>query len=122
MRGADREDSPARLGWGEAWGGSSPAKSARLEAECLRSLGAHLGRIPLGRKEHNGRVERRHRTDDEAFYLPCVLSLESVEAFLGAAWGGCITTTMSVCILGMGWRVGRRMGVVWRWVFRVRDM
>ena len=28
---------------------------------------------------------------------------------------------ISVCILGMGWRVGRRMGVVWRWVFRVRD-
>ena len=27
--------------WGEAWGGSSPAKSARLEAECLRPLGAH---------------------------------------------------------------------------------
>jgi hypothetical protein len=38
------------------------------------------------------------------------------------AWGGCIITTTSVCILGMGWRVGRRMGVVWRWVFRVRNM
>jgi transposase len=37
-------------------------------------------------------------------------------------WVGCIITTMSVCILGMGWRVGRRTGVVWRWVFRVRDM
>jgi hypothetical protein len=73
--------------WGEAWGGSSPAKSARLEAEFLRPLGAHLGRIPLGRKEYNGRVERRHRTDDEEFYLPCVLSLESVEAFLGAGLG-----------------------------------
>jgi hypothetical protein len=24
---------------------------------------------------------------------------------------------MRVCILGMGWRVRRRMGVVWRWVF-----
>ncbi len=24
---------------------------------------------------------------------------------------------ISVCILGMGWRFGRRMGVVWRWVF-----
>ena len=87
MRGADRDDHPARLGWGEAWGGSSPAKSARLEAEFLRPLGAHLGRIPLGRKEDNGRVERGHRTDDEAFYLPCVLSLESVEAFLGAGLG-----------------------------------
>jgi len=46
VRGADRDDYPARLGWGEAWGGSSPAKSARLEAEFLRPLGAHLGRIP----------------------------------------------------------------------------
>jgi len=53
----------------------------------LRSLGAHLGRIPLGRKEDNGRVERRHRTDDEAFYLPCVLLLDTVEAFLGAGLG-----------------------------------
>jgi hypothetical protein len=88
VRGADRDDSPARLGWGEAWGGSSPAKSARLEAEFLRSLGAHLGRIPSGRKEDDGRVERGHRTDDEAFYLPCVLLLESVEAFLGAGLGG----------------------------------
>jgi hypothetical protein len=74
-------------GWGEAWGGFSPAKSARLEAEFLRSLGAHLGRIPLGRKEDSGRVERGHRTDDEEFYLPCVLSLGSVEAFLGAGLG-----------------------------------
>jgi hypothetical protein len=87
VRGADRKDYPDRLGWGEAWGGSSPAKSARLEAEFLRPLGAHLGRISLGRKEYDGSVERRHRTDDEAFYLSCVLSLESVEAFLGAGLG-----------------------------------
>jgi len=73
--------------WGEAWGGSNPDKIARLEAECLRPLGARLGRIPLGRKAYNGRVERSHRTDDEEFYLPCVLSLESVEAFLGAGLG-----------------------------------
>jgi hypothetical protein len=32
-------------------------------------------------------VERSHRTDDEAFYLPCVLSLDRVEAFLGAGLG-----------------------------------
>jgi hypothetical protein len=41
----------------------------------------------LGRKEDNGRVERSRRKDDEEFYLPCVLSLESVEAFLGAGLG-----------------------------------
>ena len=32
-------------------------------------------------------VERSHRTDDEEFYLPCVLSLDTVEAFLGAGLG-----------------------------------
>jgi hypothetical protein len=73
--------------WGEEWGGSNPDKIARLEAAFLRPLGARLGRIPLGHKEYNGRVERSHRTDDEQFYLPCVLSLESVEAFLGAGLG-----------------------------------
>ncbi len=39
-------------------------------------------------------VERSHRTDDEAFYLPCVLSLDSVEAFWGA---------------GLGWLLGRKV-------------
>jgi putative transposase len=68
--------------WGEEWGGSNPDKIARLEAEFLRLLGARLGR-----KEYNGRVERSHRTDDEEFYLPCVLSLDTVEAFLGAGLG-----------------------------------
>ena len=52
-----------------------------------QSVCVRWGRIPLGRKAYNGRVERRHRTDDEEFYLPCVLSLESVEAFLGAGLG-----------------------------------
>jgi hypothetical protein len=32
-------------------------------------------------------VGRRHRTDDEAFYLPRVLSLDTVESFLGAGLG-----------------------------------
>jgi len=32
-------------------------------------------------------VERSHRTDDAAFYLPCVLSLDRVEAFWGAGLG-----------------------------------
>ena len=38
-------------------------------------------------------VGRRHRRDEEAFYLPCVLSLGSVEAFWGA---------------GLGWLLGRK--------------
>jgi hypothetical protein len=32
-------------------------------------------------------VERSHRTDDEAFYLSCVLLLDRVEAFWGAGLG-----------------------------------
>jgi hypothetical protein len=32
-------------------------------------------------------VERSHRTDDEEFYLPCVLSLDTEEAFLRAGLG-----------------------------------
>ncbi len=58
----------------------------------------------MGRKEDNGRVERGYRTDDEAFYLPCVLSLESVEAFLGT---------------GLGWLLARVAQVEWLPVVRV---
>jgi hypothetical protein len=50
--------------WGEEWSGSNPDTIARLGAEFLRSLGARLGRIPLGRKAYNGRVERSHCADD----------------------------------------------------------
>jgi len=32
-------------------------------------------------------VKRCHRRDEEAFYLPCVLSLDTVEAFLGVGLG-----------------------------------
>jgi hypothetical protein len=48
VRGADRKDYPARLGWGEAWGGSSPAKSARLEAEFFASVEGALGAHSVG--------------------------------------------------------------------------
>jgi len=44
--------------WGEAWGGANPDKIACLEAEYLRPLGARLGRVRLGRKAYNRRVER----------------------------------------------------------------
>jgi hypothetical protein len=84
-----------------------------MAAEYLRPLGARLGR-----KAYNGRVKRRHRTDDEAFYLPCVLSLGTVGALLSAGLGWMV----SVCIRVMGWRVKRRMRVVWRWGFMGRGM
>jgi hypothetical protein len=65
--------------WGEEWGGSNPGKIARLEARFLRLLGARVREKML--------VERSHRTDDEAFYLSCVLLLDRVEAFWGAGLG-----------------------------------
>jgi transposase len=37
-------------------------------------------------------------------------------------WVGCMITTTRVGIRGMGWRVGRRMNVVWRWGLGVRRM
>jgi hypothetical protein len=84
-------------------------------------------------------VERSHRTDDEAFYLSCVLLLLSVVCVIVViclvcyrwtgwrhfgvqVWVGCMITTTSVFIWVMGWRVGRRMSVVWRWDLRVRHM
>jgi len=73
--------------WGEEWGGSKLDKIARLETEYLRSLGARLGHIPLGRKAYNGRVERSYQTYDEKFSLPCVLSLDTLKAFLRAGLG-----------------------------------
>jgi len=44
-------------------------------------LGAKLVRIPKGRKTYNGRVERSHRTDDEEFYVPCILEITDREEF-----------------------------------------
>jgi hypothetical protein len=42
---------------------------------------------PLGGMAYNGRVERSRCAGDEAFYLPCVLSLDTGEAFLDAGLG-----------------------------------
>jgi len=56
--------------WGEEFGGEQPRQAPPAPGEALRPGGARLARTPLGRKEHNGRVERSHRTDDEEFYLP----------------------------------------------------
>ena len=43
---------------------------AELSQRFLMPLGGALRRYPLGRKGYNGRVERRHRTDDEEFDRP----------------------------------------------------
>ena len=71
--------------WGEKFGGSNPKKLERLQKKYFEPLGARLTKIPLGRKEHNGRVERSHRTDDE---IPFLAKMQSEEGFLrkGAGW------------------------------------
>jgi transposase len=74
--------------WGEEFGGSNPEKLERLQKKYFTPLGARLVKIPLGRKEHNGRVERSHRTDDEEFYIPFLAKVQNEEGFLrkGAGW------------------------------------
>ena len=108
--------------WGEEWGGSNPDKIARLEAAYLRPLGARLGRIPLGRKEYNGRWNAVIGQTMRSFTCRVCCRWTRRRHFCVRVWVVCITTTMCVCILGTGWRVGRRMGVVSRWVLRVRSM
>ena len=55
--------------WVEEFGGSNPKNLERLQQRYFEPLGARLTKTLLGRKEHNGRVERSHCTDDEEFYV-----------------------------------------------------
>jgi len=72
--------------WGEEFGGTNPEKLEYLNRRYYEPLGCRLGRIPKGRKGYNGRVERSHRTDDEEFYIPCLLEIEDEAALLRRAW------------------------------------
>jgi hypothetical protein len=60
---------------------------AVVEEIYYQPLGAHLARIPKGRKGYNGQVERSHRTDWEEFYIPFLLSINNDEEFLKKAAG-----------------------------------
>lgn len=71
--------------WGSEWGGESLAQIDRLNRKIFEPLGARLVRFPLGRKGYNGRVERSHRTDDEEFYLPLLLTLRDEQELLRRA-------------------------------------
>ena len=68
--------------WGQEFGGDNPRHVEELSRRFLMSLGGALRRYPLGRKGYNGRVERRHRTDDEEFYRPYLLQVHNVRRFL----------------------------------------
>jgi len=67
--------------WGEEFGGSSERKLNRLQKKFLSPLSSELIRIPKGKKEYNGCVERSHRMDDEYFYIPCGTMVED-----GSQW------------------------------------
>ena len=73
--------------WGEEFGGSNPKKLAMLEERYYQPLGAHLARIPKGRKGYNGRVERSHRSDDEELYIPFLLNIQSGQELVEKAVG-----------------------------------
>lgn len=68
--------------WGQEFGGDNPEQVRQLSAQFLEPLGGKLCRYLKGRKGYNGRVERSHRTDDEEFYAPCLLSIPDETTFL----------------------------------------
>jgi len=71
--------------WGEEFGGKSLRKLNNLQIKFLTPLGIQLVRIPKGKKEYNGFVERSHRTDDEEFYIPYILKLQHLKEWAGIA-------------------------------------
>ncbi|MEF3255546.1 MAG: hypothetical protein K6348_08315 [Deferribacterales bacterium] len=65
--------------WGEEFGGKSIAKINRFQDKILTPLGVKLVRIPKGKKEYNGIVERSYRIDDEEFYIPYIPKLKRLK-------------------------------------------
>ena len=74
--------------WGQEFGGDNPQRVRQLSNKYLAPLGGQLTRYPKGRKGYNGRVERSHRSDDEEFYRPLLLSIQDCDQFLayGQRW------------------------------------
>jgi len=68
--------------WGEEFGGDNPEKLRKLNEKYYRPYRAVLGRAPKGRHGYQGRVERSHRTDDEEFYIPFLLSIKNENELL----------------------------------------
>lgn len=80
--------------WGEEFGGKSYTKINHLQDEILKPLDVRLVRIPKGKKEYNGIVERSHRTDDEEFYLTQIKKISCAQDFpdYAAWWLWCYNT------------------------------
>jgi len=63
--------------WGQEFGGDNLKKLGELNERYYKPLRGRLGRAPKGRKGYQGRVERSHKTDDEEFYLPYLLTVNN---------------------------------------------
>ena len=81
-------DGPVQIqtDWGQEFGGDNPGMIEQLNRKYYRPRGGRLCRYPLGRKGYNGRVERSHRSDDEEFYMPLLLQIDSTEQYLNRAF------------------------------------
>ena len=71
---------------GEEFGGKSWVKMADLR-KLLSGFGCRVIQNHKGHPEENAHLERSHRTDDEEFYIPRVLTLKSEADLLDEALG-----------------------------------
>ena len=71
---------------GEEFGGKSWFK-LQEQRKLIAGFGCRLIQNHKGHPEENAHLERSHRTDDEEFYIPRVLSITSEEQLLDEALG-----------------------------------
>jgi len=71
---------------GEEFGGKSWLKVAELR-KLIKGFGCRLIQNHKGHCEENAHVERSHRTDDDEFYIPRVLQMNSEQDLLEEALG-----------------------------------
>jgi transposase len=71
---------------GEEFGGKSWMKVKELR-KLIAGFGCRLIQNHKGHCEENAHLERSHRTDDEEFYIPCVLKMRSEADLLNEALG-----------------------------------
>ena len=71
---------------GEEFGGNSWLKVQELR-KLIAGFGCRLIQNHKGHPEENAHLERSHRTDDEEFYLPRVLTIASEKQLLDEALG-----------------------------------
>jgi len=90
--------------WGNEFGGDNLALISQIERRFLTPLQGHLKRYPMGRKGYNGRVERSHRSDDEEFYRPYLLTMQTSADMLALSSRWLYSTTPSGPTSASAWR------------------